>query len=170
MSDHQNPFEKLGTIDLKNKSTFKRNLFKKLEERKQHRRKSFIYKSLVSTLSFLLVITIAFNYSGTNDRVFIAKVNDILALKISNDLNVQQKLYRSEIILPDGVYFYSESLPEIAELRKLNIRSEDISHKNYLSIALLAGTAGSKTVEVIHYGLNNEVLEVEKKKLFFHNK
>jgi len=170
MSDHKNPFETLGTLDLKNKSTFKRNLFKKLEERKQNRTKSFMYKSLISTLSFLLVMTITFNYSGTNDRVFIAKVNDILALKVSNSLNIEQKLYRSEIILPDGVYFYSESLPEIAELRKLNIRSEDISHSHYLSIALLAGTAGSKTIEVVHYGLNNEILEIEKKKLFFHNK
>lgn len=162
--------EKVGSFELKHSRSFKRSIFKKLQDRKEQRKKVFIYKSLISILAFFLVSTITFNHSKTNDKVFIAKVNDILAIKLDTELSVKQKLYRTEVLLPDGVYFYSESLPEIAELRKLNIKSSDVLGNRYLSIALLAGDPGSKTVEIRHYGLDNNLVEIEKKKLFFHDK
>jgi hypothetical protein len=162
--------EKVGEFELKHSNSFKRSIFKKLQDRKEHRKKVFIYKSLISLLAFFLVSTVTFNHSRTNDKVFIAKVNDILAIKLESELSVKQKLYRTEVILPDGVYFYSESLPEIAELRKININTSEVVDGRYLSIALLAGDPGSKTVEIRHYGFDNNLVEIEKKKLFFHDK
>jgi len=144
-----------------------RNVLKELKKRSQYRSKVFKYKSIIASLITITIITVSFSHRGTADKVFVANIDDILAVKLAGP-SLDQKLYRTKISLPNGIYFYSESLPEIASLRSINIKSTDILHGDFLSIALVSDEIGQKVVRIDRYDNGNKLIDSEKKKFFFH--
>jgi len=161
-----NVFDGLSKISIKNKRIFRKGIIGKLKYRKSQRRENLAYKAMISILFVSLVMVFNFKLSDNNERIFSANIDDIITIKVSENRN-QELYYRSEVRLSNGVYFYSEALPEIAELKKISIDKNRIGN-DFLLIALAANSPGEKSVEIIHYDINNRVLDIERKKIFFH--
>lgn len=157
----------ISSVNLTQGRGLSRNVLKELKKRSLHRSKVFKYKSIIASLLTITIITVSFSYRGTSDKVFVANIDDILAIKLGG-VTLDQELYRTKVSLPEGIYFYSESLPEIANLRTINIKSADISHSEYLSVALVSDEIGQKVIRIDHYDTGNKLIDSEKKKFFFH--
>jgi hypothetical protein len=96
-----------------------------------------------------------------------ANIGVPLAVKIEvNELKNSQIAF-AEIVLPDGVMFYSQKFPEFREKRSLTLDWEIAVKNGHLPFVIEGGSAGRKVIVVRFFDLENKLIAEKSLKISF---
>ena len=125
------------------------------KEKKAKSKGLLLWKSLaLSSLSLCLLLVFTLTTKSTSQLEALSNEPYLVRVEMNkiNKLNVAE----AEIILPEGVYFYSKSMPELNNLNELRLAwSSDIA-KPILPFIVKANKNGTQKVKIRFLDKNNQ--------------
>lgn len=157
MKNSKDIFNKLDALSLRTPEDLKDLILSRSQRDVSRRNKLKRYRYLIIVLLIINLIIISSLFQK-DEAAIIAQVDNIMTLKIHSN-HALKGLYKAEVHLPKGVYFYSERFPEIAQLTSLKLYMNDIDANESISIPLVGLKPGLKKVSVNYFDSGNNLLE-----------
>lgn len=157
MKNSKDIFNKLNALNLRAPEDLKGLVLSRYQKNTSIRKKLRRYHVLVIVLFVINLVTVQSLFKK-DETAIIAKTDNIMTLKLHSNHELKG-LYKAEVHLPKGVYFFSEKFPEIAQLTSLKLYMNDIDANESISIPLVGVNPGLKKVSVNYFDSGNNLLE-----------
>lgn len=133
-----------------------------LRSRRTQARKLFVWRFSAISSSLALAIFSAYLFITPNrPPEFAARIGKPHVVRVSlAELNSQKSL-RAQVILPDGLYFFSEGFPEIRKQREFTFtwkQGENNATRTSLPFVVQSEAQGTKQVKVRFYDDSNALI------------
>lgn len=163
MKTSQDIFKQVKDIEIEPSVYMKPRILARLNEISPSRFSLFFWKMLglsssAVALGLALFVTIS-HYLPSENPAFKALTHELLAVKI--DVYQAESVARMDIILPDGVQFYSEKFPQLNELSQLSLAVNEQMSLKGLPIVVKGQTEGVKRLTIHFYNAKHELIQTK---------
>lgn len=130
-----------------------------LKERRLNRRLRFwkIF-GVVSPAMSLALLLLVWAQLDSQVTMYDAKVGSPYVVRIEMAELDPRKIAQAEIILPEGVHFFSEKYPEIREKRQLSLQWNGQFEQAHFPFVITGKRDGTKKVKVRFYGEDRKLI------------
>ncbi len=112
--------------------------------------------AVLSTVTSLMLAVILFQKGGSSD--FIAATGKPVLVKVELEQVQNSQIAYAEIVLPEGVNFYSAQFPELKDQRSLSLAWNESVQNAKLPFVIQSNLAGIQKIKVLMKDGNNNVL------------
>lgn len=116
-------------------------------------------------LSVLFVVTVMFSQQET----FQAKINKPYAIRVEMNELKSETFSQIEVVLDNGVYFYSENHAQLNQMQVLNLPISNTSEIEYLPFVVQTASEGKKNIKIRFYDSNHNLIKEKLIKINFAN-
>lgn len=112
----------------------------------------------------VLVLMVAFKPS---QATFKAASGEDMLVQVELTSLKKLKIARAEIVLPDGVEFYSNEFPELSSERSLEVAFEENFTAENLPFVIKSNSNGTREIKIHFYGSSGEIVAEKSLKIEF---
>ena len=142
-------------------------IMSRLKERQRSKLSTRIWKmASVGLMAVLMVVGGRLVYIS-GDASFKAEVEKPYVVRVELNEFKDSTFAEAEIILPEGVYFYSKSLNELNKMQSLRLAWDDSFKGDFLPFVIKSNVEGRKLVKIKFYDAKSNVMKEKMVNLVF---
>ncbi|NIS37623.1 hypothetical protein GWN26_00270 [Candidatus Saccharibacteria bacterium] len=129
----------------------------------------------MAAIAFLLIVRgpLSSSSTGLPDTQFKALVGQPMAIQLKPagvGMSSNDAFRRVEVLLPDGVRFYSLKYPQISKWKQISLEREKLAEKAKFPVIIRSDTAGTKTIKVRFVNVEGQILKEQNLETYFYSR